>query len=150
MWQFAWIMWNYTFNWDPLFCSIFAGSALKHPSVRFLELYKWKPFLRSLLWPVGLNGLRNLWNLQTTRKQFVVSRLILRAESCVSGIYSGVWGDAMSHRQCWASYSNNVIYYSLLVTPFKSNIVNLLITFWQQQLVTLLVTLLFLHAPQKL
>ncbi len=56
----------------------------------------------------------------------------------------------MSHRQCWASYSNNVIYYSLLVTPFKSNIVNLLITFWQQQLVTLLVTLLFLHAPQKL
>ncbi len=34
--------------------------------------------------------------------------------------------------QCWASYSNNVIYYSLLVTPFKSNIVTLLITFWQQ------------------
>ncbi len=25
--------------------------------------------------------------------------------------------------QCWASYSKNVIYYSLLVTPFKSNIV---------------------------
>ncbi len=24
---------------------------------------------------------------------------------------------------CWVSYSNNVIYYSLLVTPFKSNIV---------------------------
>ncbi len=34
--------------------------------------------------------------------------------------------------QCWASYSKNVIYYSLLVTPFKSNIVTLLITFWQQ------------------
>ncbi len=30
--------------------------------------------------------------------------------------------------QCWARYSNNVIYHSLLVTPFKSNIV----TFWQQ------------------
>ncbi len=25
--------------------------------------------------------------------------------------------------QCWVSYSKNVIYYSLLVTPFKSNIV---------------------------
>ncbi len=35
-------------------------------------------------------------------------------------------------QQCWASYSKNVIYYSLLVTPFKSNIVTLLITFWQQ------------------
>ncbi len=34
--------------------------------------------------------------------------------------------------QCWASYSNNVIYYSLLVINFKSNIVTLLITFWQQ------------------
>ncbi len=34
--------------------------------------------------------------------------------------------------QCWASYLKNVIYYSLLVTPFKSNIVALLITFWQQ------------------
>ncbi len=30
--------------------------------------------------------------------------------------------------QCWASYSNNVIYYSLLVTPFKSNIVTLLLS----------------------
>ncbi len=29
--------------------------------------------------------------------------------------------------QCWASYSNNVIYYSLLVTHFKSNIVTLLL-----------------------
>ncbi len=26
----------------------------------------------------------------------------------------------LGHGQCWASYSNNVIYYSLLVTPFKS------------------------------
>ncbi len=34
--------------------------------------------------------------------------------------------------QCWASYSKNVIYYSLLVTRFKSNIVTLLVTFWQQ------------------
>ncbi len=34
--------------------------------------------------------------------------------------------------QCWASYSKNVIYYSLLVTPFKRNIVTLLITFCQQ------------------
>ncbi len=34
--------------------------------------------------------------------------------------------------QCWASYSKNVIYYSLLVTPFKSNIVTLLIIFWQE------------------
>ncbi len=41
--------------------------------------------------------------------------------------------------QWWASYPNNVICYSLLVTPFKSNIVTLLITFWQQLLVTLLV-----------
>ncbi len=41
----------------PFIFSIFAGSVLKHQSVRFLELYKWKPFLRSLLWPVGLNGL---------------------------------------------------------------------------------------------
>ncbi len=38
----------------------------------------------------------------------------------------------LPHNQCWASYSKNVIYYSLLVTPFKSNIVTLLITFWQQ------------------
>ncbi len=38
----------------------------------------------------------------------------------------------VSGKQCWASYSTNVIYYSLLVTPFKSNIVTLLITFWQQ------------------
>ncbi len=29
--------------------------------------------------------------------------------------------------QCWASYSKNVIYYSLLVTPFKSNIVTYLL-----------------------
>ncbi len=36
------------------------------------------------------------------------------------------------YSQCWASYSKNVIYYSLLVTTFKSNIVTLLITFWQQ------------------
>ncbi len=36
------------------------------------------------------------------------------------------------YKQCWASYSKNVIYYSLLVTPFKSNIVTLLITVWQQ------------------
>ncbi len=28
-----------------------------------------------------------------------------------------------SHQQCWASYSKNVIYYSLLVTIFNSNIV---------------------------
>lgn len=28
--------------------------------------------------------------------------------------------------------TNNVIYYSLLATPFKSNVVTLLITFWQQ------------------
>ncbi len=40
--------------------------------------------------------------------------------------------DKLGNWQCWASYSNNVIYYSLLVTPFKSNIVTLLITFWQQ------------------
>ncbi len=38
----------------------------------------------------------------------------------------------VDQHQCWASYSNNIIYYSLLVTPFKSNIVTLLITFWQQ------------------
>ncbi len=38
----------------------------------------------------------------------------------------------MTADQCWASYSNNVIYYSLLVTPFKSNIATLLITLWQQ------------------
>ncbi len=30
----------------------------------------------------------------------------------------------VSNKQCWASYSKNVIYYSLLVTtPFKSDIV---------------------------
>ncbi len=34
-----------------------------------------------------------------------------------------------TNTQCWASYSKNVIYYSLLVTPFKCNIVTLLITF---------------------
>ncbi len=39
---------------------------------------------------------------------------------------------SVAHHQCWASYSNNVIYYALLVSPFKSNIVTLLITFWQQ------------------
>ncbi len=57
MWQFALIMWNCTYLIETLYFSIFAGNALKHQSVRFLELYKWKPFLRSLLWPVGLNGL---------------------------------------------------------------------------------------------
>ncbi len=40
--------------------------------------------------------------------------------------------NTISNSQCWASYSKNVIYYSLLVTPFKSNIVTLLVTFWQQ------------------
>ncbi len=34
----------------------------------------------------------------------------------------------MCDHQCWACYAKNVIYYSLLVTPFKSNIVTLLIT----------------------
>ncbi len=42
--------------------------------------------------------------------------------------YSGI---LLWYWQCWASYSNNVIYYSLLVTPFKSNIVTFRITFWQ-------------------
>ncbi len=44
----------------------------------------------------------------------------------------GLTGFRITHNQCWASYSKNVIYYSLLVTPFESNIVTLLITFWQQ------------------
>ncbi len=33
----------------------------------------------------------------------------------------------ITNDQCWASYSKNVIYYSLLVTPFKSNIVIMLL-----------------------
>ncbi len=56
------------FNWDPLCFSIFAGRVLKHQSVRFLELYKWKPFLRSLLWPVGLNGLSKLGLIHETEQ----------------------------------------------------------------------------------
>ncbi len=42
------------------------------------------------------------------------------------------WISLVTCKQCWASYSKNVIYYSLLVTTFKINIVTLLITFWQQ------------------
>ncbi len=47
-------------------------------------------------------------------------------------IIEGFYYKLFSHYQCWASYSKNVVYYSLLVTPFKSTIVTLLITFWQQ------------------
>ncbi len=40
--------------------------------------------------------------------------------------------NAMSHNQCWASYSENVIKYWLLITPFKSNHVIVLITLFQK------------------
>ncbi len=48
-----------TYLIETLYFFHICRKSLKHQSVRFLELYKWKLFLRSLLCPVGLNGLNS-------------------------------------------------------------------------------------------
>ncbi len=57
------------------------------------------------------------WSVSSRTERFLSPKLSQALLTIISS-FTGV-----IHNQCWTCYSKNVIYYSLIVTPFKSNIV---------------------------
>ncbi len=105
----SWMSWLSTEHFPRSVEEHLAG--LGHMTQYFLcVVLSWKPFLSSVFLIVDTR-IKTFRVCRTVRKSFgAMLRFFLRFfRTCV--------------QQCWAGYSKSVIYYSLLVTPFKSNIV---------------------------
>ncbi len=93
-----------------------------------------KPHDSSVRHPSHSSRIHGIFHLHATLllPQPILDVLPPWTRGCASSVGGICKNAVITQSQCWASYSKNVIYCSLLVTPFKSNIVTLLITFWQQ------------------